>query len=118
MRTIRLPCLLILGLLSSNVIADFYTSAVPREIHLVPQGMVLVGEFDQSGISCASGPRAIYLPKLDPLFKEKLTLALTAKAMDKKIRVTIPEPRQYNCASIVATGNIPVASPYIWQLID
>lgn len=118
MRTIKSPFLMMLWLLSSNVIADFWTSAVPREIHLVPQGMVLVGDYDQTGIDCASGPKAIYLPKLDPLFKEKLTLALTAKATNKKIQVNIPDPLQYNCASILATGNIPIASPYIWQLID
>ena len=109
---------LFLLLASASLHADFWTSAVPREIHLVPHGLVLVGDFDHSAVGCASGTPAIYLPKLDPSFKEKLTLALTAKATGKKIRTAINEPVQFNCTHILATGSIPIASPYFWQLVD
>lgn len=103
---------------SSPAQAYLWSAAVPQEIHIVPHGLVLVGDFDNTGVLCASGPRAIFLSNQDPSFKEKLTLALTAKATQKKIRVVINEPIEFNCIDIPATGYVPVASYYFWQLID
>lgn len=105
-------------LLSSPAYAYLWTSAVPTEIHLVPDGMVLLGDFDNPGVSCATGPRAIFLPRLDTSFKEKLTLALTAKATGKKIRVVIADPIESSCINILAVGAVPIVSHYFWQLTD
>ena len=105
-------------LLSSPSYAYVWTSATPGEIHLVPDGLVLLGEFDNPGVTCATGPRAIFLPKIDPLFKEKLTLALTAKATGKKIRVVIADPVETSCINILAVGAVPIVSHYFWQLTD
>lgn len=109
---------LFLLLISTGGYAYVWTSAVPAEIHLVPDGLVLIGDFDNSAVSCASGSGAIFLPKIDPLFKEKLTLALTAKATDKKIRVVIADPVASSCVSILAVGAVPIVSHYFWQLAD
>ena len=105
-------------LFTPAVFAYTWTSAIPREIHIVPQGLVLVGDFDNSGVTCANGTTAIFLSGYDPVFKEKLTLALTAKATDKQIRVAVNEPVSRSCVNIPELGSIPVASPYFWQLID
>ncbi len=105
-------------LLSSPSYAYLWTSATPSEIHLVPDGLVLLGEFDNPGVTCATGPRAIFLPKIDPSFKEKLTLALTAKATGKKIRVVIAAPIETSCINILAVGAVPIVSHYFWQLTD
>jgi hypothetical protein len=108
----------LLLLFSASSYAYLWTSAVPVEIHLVPDGLVLVGDFDNSAVSCASGPGAIFLPRIDPAFKEKLTLALTAKATNKKIRVVIADPVASSCVPVLALGSVPVVSHYFWQLID
>jgi hypothetical protein len=109
---------LFLLLFSASSYAYLWSSAVPTEIHLVPDGLVLLGEFNNPGVSCATGPRAIFLPRIDPLFKEKLTLALTAKATAKKIRVVIADPIESSCINILAVGAVPIVSHYFWQLTD
>lgn len=98
--------------------AQLWSSAIPDEIHIVPRGLVLIGDFDNTGVLCSTGPKAIYLSNLDPQFKEKLTLALTAKATDKKIRVAINQPIEYSCIKILTLGYVPIASHYFWQLVD
>ena len=112
--------LLAIILLSSVANAgDFaWTSAVPKEIHLVPNGLVLVGDFDLSESFCAQGTPAIYLGNRDPMFKEKLTLALTAKASGRKIRAVISEPRKFSCIDVPAVGVVPIVTHYFWQLVD
>lgn len=105
-------------LFSSPASAYVWSSAVPIEIHLVPDGMVLMGDFDLTGVSCASGPSAVFLPRIDPLFKEKMTLALTAKATRKQLRVVIADPVPSSCVNILAVGMVPVVSHYFWQLSD
>ena len=109
---------LVLLLSSLSVQAALWTQAVPREIHLVPGGLVLVGDFDRSGVLCATGPKAIFLPATDPMFKEKLSLALTAKAAQRNIRALIADPLEYSCVFVQSTGYIPVVSNYFWQLTD
>lgn len=109
---------LFLLLFSASSYAYVWSSAVPVEIHLIPDGLVLLGEFDHTGVSCASGSGAIFLPRIDPLFKEKLTLALTAKATSKKIRVVIADPVESSCVNIPAVGAVPVVSHFFWQLTD
>lgn len=113
-----LPVGLLLSFLSSQASAYLWSSAVPSEVHLVPDGMVLLGNFNNVGVTCATGPGAIFLPRIDPLFKEKLTLALTAKATNKKIRVVIADPIASSCTNILAIGAVPVVSHYFWQLTD
>jgi len=109
---------LLLLALSNKAYAYLWSEAVPVEIHIVPHGLVLLGDFDNSGVTCASGPRAIFLPKSDTNFKEKLTLALTAKASGKKIRVLINDPIESSCIELSAIGHVPVAFHYYWQLKD
>ena len=116
MKSPLLACLLLLVSLPSQ--AYLWSSAIPREIHLVPNGLVLVGDFDTSSVACASGPRAIFLPANDPMFKEKLTLALTAKASQKPIRAVLSDPAQISCTHVLAHGYVPVVSYYFWQLLD
>jgi hypothetical protein len=102
-----------------NAAASDYTwsSAVPKEVHIIPDGIVLIGEFNNEGVSCATGRKAIYLPKTDPNFDAKLSLALTAKATGKAIQVLLltTEP---SCYLVSANGYVPVAHPYYWQLLN
>ena len=98
--------------------AELWTYAVPEEIHIVPDGLVLIGDFDRAGVLCASGPQGIFLPASDPMFREKMSLALSAKAAGKKIRALIEDPIEFGCARVHATGYFPVVSRYFWQLTD
>ena len=110
----------ILGLVSFSLQAspNMWTSAVPREIHLVPHGLVLVGDFNLYEDTCTSRFNAIFLSGQDPMFKEKLTLALTAKASQKRIKAVFQEPRNISCIELPELGYVPMVSPYFWQLVD
>jgi len=102
--------------MSSSCLADYvWSEAIPNEVHITPNGLVLKGEFNQSGISCATGPKSIYLPKSDPNFEFKLSLALTANAAGKKIKVLLPTVNQ-TCYQISALGYVPIVHEYYWQL--
>jgi hypothetical protein len=63
---------------SINANAYLWTSAIPTEVHIVGEGLVLVGNFDKTGVTCATGSKAIFLPKTDPQFQAKLSMALIA----------------------------------------
>ncbi len=102
--------------LSFNANAYIWSSAVPTEVHIVGEGLVLVGDFDKTGVTCATGPKAIFLPKTDPQFQAKLSLALTAQASGKKIEVLIGDPIATSCLEISAHGFVPVAYHYYWRL--
>ena len=93
-----------------------WTSAVPTEVHIIPDGLVVLGDFDRPGVECASGPKAIYLPQSDPGYDAKLSLTLTAKATGKKIEVLLGVPLATNCFTVSAHGQVPVAHPYYWRL--
>lgn len=107
-------------ILSASVTAAEYAwvSAVPQEIHLVPNGLAVTGDFDLSESVCATGSSAIYLSSRDPMFREKLTLALTAKASGRKIRAVISEPREFSCIEVLGIGFVPIVTHYFWQLVD
>jgi len=97
--------------------ADYiWSSAVPSEVHIIPDGMVLLGEFDNTGVTCATGPKAIYLPKTDLGFDSKLSLALTAKAAKKEIRVLLETSTSSICYQVSALGYVPKVHSYYWQL--
>ncbi len=104
--------------ISSVTHAYIWTSAVPTEVHIIPEGLVLLGEFDNTGVACATGSKAIYLPKSDQNFTTKLSLAITAKATRKRIQVLINDPIETNCIQISAHGFVPIAFHYYWQLKD
>ena len=109
---------LVMFLLSAPSQAYLWTEAIPHEIHILPHGLVLIGEFENTEVICASGPKAIFLPNSDRSFKEKLSLALAAKATQQKIRVLINDPVESNCIYIPMLGYIPVADAYFWQMKD
>ena len=100
----------------ANAAEYIWSSAVPKQVHIVPEGLVLVGDFSNSGVTCATGFKAIILQKSDPNFDSKLSLALTAKATGKKIEVLINKPLATNCIKISAHGYIPIAYHYYWRL--
>lgn len=103
---------------SANAAEYAWVSAVPQEMHLVPNGLAITGDFDLSESICATGDPAIYLSSRDAMFKEKLTLALTAKASGRKIRAVISEPREFSCIEVLGVGFAPIVTHYFWQLVD
>lgn len=106
----------LLMMLSNGAHAYIWSSAIPTEVHLVPDGLILLGDFNNTGVSCATGPKAIFLPKSDQNFNQKLSLALTAHTTGKKINVLINDPIEANCIYISAMGYVPIAFDYYWQL--
>jgi len=107
---------LLAGSTNLNAAEYIWSSAVPKEVHIIPNGLVLIGEFNNTGITCATGPKAIYLPNSDQNFDSKLSLALTAKASGKSIRVLLEVID--NCYQVSALGFVPPAHPYYWQLLN
>ncbi len=105
-------------LISLNANAYIWTSAVPTEVHVVPEGLILVGDFNMPGVTCATdaGVRSIFLPKSDAQFQAKLTLALTAQTSGKKIEVLINDPIATSCTIISAQGAVPNAYYYYWRI--
>lgn len=114
MKFFGLGCLL--WLLSGTANAYLWTSAVPTEVHLVEGGLVLIGNFNNAGVTCATGPKAIYLPSTDSNFNRKLSMALTAISTGKQIQVLIADPIETSCIQISAMGFVPVVYFNFWQL--
>ncbi len=107
-----------LFLISGYADAYFWSSAVPKEVHIVPDWLVLIGEFNNAGVTCATGAPAIFLSKKDPNFDAKVSLALTANASNKRIRVLLEDSDSSNCVKISALGYVPSVFYYYWQLKD
>lgn len=104
-----------LFLFTNSYASDYiWSSATPTGINIVPNGMVLYGNFNQNGISCATGTKAIFLSNKDENFKYKLSLAITAKTTKKKIKVLLGAPLETNCEIISAHGSVPRAHHYYW----
>jgi len=116
MKMYLIGVLLLISINSANAVDNLWSSAVPTEVHIVPEGLVLLGDFNHSGITCATGTKAIMLEKSDPNFDYKLSLALTAKATGKKIEVLLTKSLDSNCTLISAHGYVPVAFYYYWRL--
>jgi hypothetical protein len=114
-RAFRLAALCLL--LCGSARAYVWSSAVPTEVHVVPEGLVLVGSFNNAGVSCATGAAAVFLPASDPNFKSKLAMALTASTLGRRIEVLIADPVATNCVQISAHGWVPVAYHYYWRLL-
>lgn len=110
--------IILLLLLSNGAHAYKWTFAIPTEVHIVPEGLVLIGAFDNTEIICATGSKAIFLPNTDPDFKLKLSLALTAHATGKAIKVLINDPLATNCKPISAHGYVPITYHAYWQLLN
>ncbi len=102
--------------LSSNAYADIWTSAIPKEVHIVPNGLILIGDFNMDGAACASGPKGILLLKPDEDFAIKVSIALTAKATKKRIQAYFKSPLASSCELIPGVGMMPVVGNYFWQL--
>ncbi len=96
-----------------------WSGTVPTEIHIVPNGMILLGAFHDTSITCATGEnavQAIYVPKTASNFEMKLSISLTAKATKKEIKVLIDKPSAAECIQISAMGYVPIAYDYYFQL--
>ncbi len=109
---------LLMIVVSHELHADFiWSEATPTAIHILPDGLVLEGAFDQTGVSCATAPSSIFLVKNDPQFDAKLSLALTAYATSRKIRVLLLTTNS-TCHTVSAMGDVPVAHDYYWRIND
>jgi len=117
MKRILLVGILLLPFFSVAHASYIWTSAIPTEIHIVPQGLILIGDFDQGSPTCATGVKAILLLKGDLSFDAKLSMALTAKATGKRIESLIVDHEQAdNCVLISAHGYVPIADLNYWRL--
>ena len=112
----RLFCLAALTL-STVANAYVWLSAVPTEVHIVPDGLVLIGPFNVAQVACATGPAGVFLPSAgDANFDRKLAAALTAYATGRPVTVLINDPVATNCLTQSALGALPIAYPAYWQL--
>ena len=103
-------------LLNTTAQAYIWTSAIPTQVQLVDGGLLVLGAFDNSAVSCASGPSGIFVPSTDPRLKEKLSVALLAIATEKRIEALIADPVATNCVAVSAIGSVPVAWHNYWTL--
>lgn len=106
--------------LAVNASSYIWSSAIPTQVHILPDGLLLKGDFENEGVSCAGdlGAAAIYLPKTDDNFDSKLSLALTAFAAGKQIQTLIYTSADSDCIQISASGYVPKAHTYYWQLLN
>jgi len=113
----KIYCVFLMSILVSvSSHAYIWSSAVPSEVRLFPNGLVLMGDFSNEGVACATGPKAIFLPSTDPDFDRKVSMALVAFTAGKTITVLINDPLATNCVQVSALGFIPVAFDHYWQL--
>jgi hypothetical protein len=115
MRT-RASVAVLLLLVSGYAHAYVWSSAVPTEVHIVNEGLLLVGPFAQTGVTCVTGPQAILLPSTDALFKEKVSVALMAVALGRPIQVLLGNGSESDCVQISAMGWVPRVHGYYWQM--
>jgi hypothetical protein len=106
-------------LISAPAFADYvWVTAVPTEVHMVSEGLMLVGDFDTSGVPCATGRKAILLQETDKHFDRKVSIALIAHSSKKKITALVNNPGADSCTQISAHGWVPIVYHYYWQLKD
>ncbi|NRA25387.1 MAG: hypothetical protein HRU08_13140 [Oleispira sp.] len=101
-----------------NASTYIWSSAIPTQVHIVPEGLLLIGDFENAGVNCAGAitQAAILLPKSDPGFEHKLSLALTANAAGKTIETLVYTEASSDCIQISASGYVPKAHYYYWRL--
>jgi len=119
MRTISLLSLLASFLAAGAIASNPYiwTSATPMQIHLVPEGLVVYGDFTDIGVTCSTvAGSSIFLPKTDENFDHKLSMALMAYAASKELEVLLETGSLSQCKIISAGGSIPVVHKYYWRL--
>ena len=97
-----------------------WSSAIPTEVHILPSGLMIKGNFKNEGVACEGdlGAPAIYVPKTDDNFDTKVSLALTAFAAGKKIQTLIYFGADSDCIQVSASGYVPKAHSYYWQLLN
>jgi hypothetical protein len=99
--------------LSSTASAYVWLTAVPTEVHIVPDGLVVMG-FNVSSIACATNG-GIFLPSAgDNNFDRKVAVAMTAFAMERPLTVLINDPVNTNCNVQSAIGALPIAYSAYW----
>lgn len=110
--------LLIFVLFSQSLLAvGIWVQAVPTQIHIVPDGLVVRGLFNASGVTCSTDNNAVFLPNTDPNYNAKLTIALAAKATGQPLQVRLGTASDSECKGISAMGEVPVAYFYYWQML-
>ncbi len=62
-----------LALICGTAHAYIWSAAVPTEVHLVDGGLLLLGDFNNEGVTCASGPRGIFLPGTDATVRQEVS---------------------------------------------
>lgn len=74
--------------LSFNAKAYIWSSATPTEVHIVPEGLVLVGDFNNTGVTCASdvGKNLFFYQKQTRSFKPSYHSHLPHKQVVKKLK--------------------------------
>lgn len=109
--------LIFLGISSISFANEyFWTSAVPTQVHIVPEGLVVIGSFSDEGITCSTASGSIFLPKTDDNFDHKLSMALMAYAAGKQVEVLVYKGTSSDCQVISAGGSIPKVHNYYWRL--
>jgi hypothetical protein len=104
--------------ISANASDYIFVSATPTQVHIVPEGLLLEGDFKNTGVSCAGtlNPRSILLTKDDPMFSHKVSLALAANMSGKIIETLVYTGSSSDCIQISASGYMPKAHHYYWRL--
>ena len=102
--------------MAANASSYHWSSAVPTQIQIVPDGLVVSGPFKVTDVNCTDAitTPGIYLPKTDDNFEAKLSLALTAFAAGKELKTLLYNNESSDCIRISAGGYVPKAHPYYW----
>tara|TARA_R110001599_G_scaffold249359_1_gene449215 strand:- start:7743 stop:8126 length:384 start_codon:yes stop_codon:yes gene_type:complete len=105
--------------------ANTWVSSVPKEVRLLGDGLLVVGDFlmsdgvtkQLSTVSCAGSKNLIFLPSSDPQFDRKLSMALAAQASGKTLVAYIYDTGTSNvCTTLSAHGSVATVYHYYWYI--
>ena len=104
-------------MVSANASTYVFFTATPAQVHIVPEGLMLVGNFQNTVVECdgALNRNSILLSKDDPLFSHEVSLALAAN-MSEKIETLVYTGSVSDCIQLSASGYMPKAHIYYWRL--
>lgn len=77
-------------LMNTTAHAYLWTSAVPTQVHMVDGGLLIVGPFDNSVVTCTTGPSAIFVQSSDTNLKtDSVTTQRTPGRLEIQVRFSL-----------------------------
>lgn len=118
----KVLCVLCMFFSINAMASSVWLTVYPDHLNLLAGGLILKSNQDVKNIEqvpCATHSKAIYLVNSDAQFDRKLSIAMSAQAQGKAIRVLSyqPDTNSNACQTISAHGSVAVPYYYYWELV-